>query len=96
MYTYTQHSWLNTHGILGIVGVFLRYIFKGKEKEREAIQIWGRESIRFKQREVEDRSHISLNLKVINFKINLFFHYRERKKVAVNYTMTHHSFEDAS
>lgn len=32
---------LNTHGILGIVGVFLRYIFKGKEKEREAIQIWG-------------------------------------------------------
>lgn len=87
---------LNTHGILGIVGVFLRYTFKGKEKEREAIQIWGRESIQFKQREVEDRSHISLNLKVINFKINLFFHYQERKKVAVNYSMTHHSFEDAS
>ena len=35
MYTYTQYSWLNTHGILGIVGVFLRYITICKIEEEK-------------------------------------------------------------
>lgn len=68
MYKICTHT-LNTHSsIPGILGLFLRYIFKVKENESEANKFGERESILSKQSQAEDRLIISLNLKVINFK----------------------------